>query len=248
EVVGIRQFGAILCRTRSRNGRHWYHRSGRGSLRGTALPAPFAPFLTLAEQAIQLGPQMLEMPFQRSREGVLPLSASQIQLHEPRERDLLNLERDDGHPAVDRLGNLVLDRFRVVGAGRKDEHHGAAAVDPIQDARRPVGADLDVPRRDPATESSGLQERTHPIGDILVLGGMADTNVGAHGTNLGGDGNEGRGSAEFTLPRPGTFYGPRRQRTGFVLLNSLLCLPTIPSSPSNGRLLDAFVLGHGKCF
>src|SRR5437879_1210971 len=60
---------------------------------------------------------------------------------------------------------------------------------------------------------------------------MADKNVGAHWTNLGVGGNGGRGSAGPPLPRPGTFCGRRRQRTGSTLLNCAPCLPTIFSFP-----------------
>ncbi len=95
-------------------------------------------------------------------------------------QDFLDAERNYRDAGGNRLVDLTLDLAGSVGVSGKDQDHGPGFLDGLNYGCAPVGARQDIPGRDPATDTIGLQGGDDGIGGGLVLIGIADKNIMGH--------------------------------------------------------------------
>jgi len=122
----------------------------------------------------------VQVLFQGRRPGIQPMLGADEVLQGPARQDIFDAEgnhRDDG---VHRPFDLAPDLGRSVGVRRKDQDHGPGLLDGLHNGLAPIAARQDIPGRDPATDTVGLQGGDNSIGRGLVLTGIAHKNIMGH--------------------------------------------------------------------
>src|SRR5262249_54422798 len=128
--------------------------------------------------------------------GIEPVPVAQGILHRPLGADVLDPDRQDGHPAADRPFDLAMDLPRGVGVAGEDQHHHPAAVDPLDDPGAPLVAGGDVPGCDPAPDAMTFEHRAGRVGPGLVPRRVAQEDVVSSSRSFA--------HGSFTIARGGT--------------------------------------------
>jgi len=83
---------------------------------------------------------------------------------------ILDPHRNKRNADGDRALDLAADLSRIVGVLGKDQHHGAALIDRLDDGGAPLVARRDVTRRDPASDAGALERRAGGVGFRIFAG------------------------------------------------------------------------------
>ena len=109
------------------------------------------------------------MPFQGWGEGVKPVRRADEVFQGLGRSDIFDPQWNHRDSFVYCAFHLELNLSRGIGVSRKDEHHGARAVDGFDDGAAPILSWQNVARGNPATNTMRLQHCTNSIRSHLIF-------------------------------------------------------------------------------